>query len=181
MVSPKKVNTCRQSNPIDLALSRLVAIVAILGIPAGLYGYFSAQHDKRSEVTFQLYKTFRDEPLRRDLNLLMSRWNLKRDQIVELLKQKKYDEITAILLSLMDEKTEEAFDHMDSFFLEVSSCIENRLCDNNAALTLFKDTADDLINAYGPYIIYLREQYSNEQIGTGIYRIRALTKELEWF
>ena len=56
-----KSSPAESDDPIGRLLSRLVAIAAILGIPAGLYGYFSAEHAKRVEKSFGLYDDFRSE------------------------------------------------------------------------------------------------------------------------
>jgi hypothetical protein len=44
---------------LDRFLSRAVAFIALIAIPAGLFGYFSGHHTKRVETTFELYKAFK--------------------------------------------------------------------------------------------------------------------------
>jgi hypothetical protein len=68
-----------------------VAISTIIGIPAGLYGYYSNQHDKRVEKTFEFYRTFRSDSLQKDWSLLIGRWNTKAQEARTLVRQRNQE------------------------------------------------------------------------------------------
>jgi hypothetical protein len=163
---------------VDIWISRAVSVFTILAIAGGLYGYFSSQHDKRVEKTFEFYKSFRTDPLRKDFALLISRWNEAADKAKPLLDQEKDDQLSVLIISLVSDKDGgEAFSHIADFFEELNSCVEHSLCDRNSAVALLKDSADEFIEPYGAYIAVLRKTYSNETIGAGVYKVRSMKTE----
>jgi hypothetical protein len=160
-------------------LSHLVSIGTICAIVGGLYGYFSSRHDVRVEKTFNFYKTFRSEPLRKDWALLISRWNGSADKAKPLLDAQKYDELAALVVTLVnDDSGRQAFGHVVDFFDEFYSCVEHSLCDRNSGVALLKDPADEFVEPYGAYISYLRKKYGNNTIGSGVYNVRSMS--MEW-
>ena len=155
-------NNSEQTTALDRLLTRAVALAAIIGIPAALYGYFSSQHDKRVDTTFTLYKSFRSDGMQKSLSLLTERWNTKAAAVEELLTQNDQKGLSSLTLSLVaDEKGRTAFDQISSFFDEVSNCVGNSLCDNNTAYAMFQHQAFQLSSAYGYYIMYARETYKD--------------------
>ena len=166
-------------------LGYCVAVVAILGIPAGLCGYFAGEHTKRVQNTFEFYKDFRSQAFQEKYQTLIN------------LAEKKDDEIDRIMTGLRDNvperdrkvlgviieiaETGDGPKNMSAallFFDGLAACVNKGLCDRNAAVALFNGPSGDLASAYGPYILYIRAKYRNEKYGTGLFQTRAL--ETEW-
>ena len=180
MKSPHKMESKDAAN--QSWLSHAVSVFTILAIVGGLYGYFSSQHDKRVEKTFEFYKSFRTDPLRKDWALLISRWSESADKAKPLLDQEKYDDLSTLVISLVSDKDgSEAFNHIADFFDELNSCVEHSLCDRNSAVALLKESANEFIEPYGAYISFLRKKYGNETIGSSIYKVRSMTTEWSLF
>jgi len=171
-----------KDDAVGRILSYFVSILTICAIVGGLYGYFSSQHDKRVEKTFEFYKTFRTDPLRKDWALLISRWNESADKVKPLLDQQEYDELAALVITLVsDNSSRQAFGHIVDFFDEFYSCVENSLCDRNSGVALLKDSAGEFIGPYGAYINFLRNKYGDETIGSSVYKVHSMTKEFSLF
>jgi hypothetical protein len=171
-----------EKDAIEKFLSYLVSIFTICAIVGGLYGYFSSQHDKRVEKTFDFYKTFHTDPLQKDWALLITRWNDSADKVKPLLDQKKYDELATLVISLVDDNSgREAFGHIVDFFDEFYSCVEHSLCDNNSGVALLKVSAEEFIGPYGAYISSLRNKYGNNAVGSGVYKVESMTKQFSIF
>jgi len=163
-----------------LILSYLVAISTVIGIPAGLYGYFASQHDKRVETTFEFYKQFRADAFQQDWTLLITRWNANAADAQGRVAQGDMQGLQNLVVSLVsDDKGSAAMERVLSFFDELSACVENALCDHNAAYGLLKDQAEQMADAYGPYIVFIRDKYKNVNYGSGLIKARALTKEFD--
>jgi hypothetical protein len=172
----------KEDDALARGLSYLVSIFTILAIVGGLYGYYSSQHDKRVEKTFEFYKTFRSDPLRKDWALLISRWNASADRAKPLLDQKNYDALGEVAVSLVDDDAgKEAFSHIVDFFDEFYSCVEHRLCDKNSGIALLKSSAREFIGPYGAYIQALRKKYAEGTIGSGIYKTGSMAPEPDGF
>jgi hypothetical protein len=175
-------NNSEQTTALDRLLTRAVALAAIIGIPAALYGYFSSQHDKRVDTTFALYKSFRSDGMQKNLSLLIERWNTKAPAVEKLLTQNDQNGLSLLAVSLVsDEKGRIAFDQISSFFDEVSNCVQNSLCDNNTAHAMFQSQASQLVGAYGYYITYARQTYENDQYATGLFSVKSLDKKFDFY
>jgi hypothetical protein len=169
-------------DPLGRILSYLVAISTIIGIPAGLYGYFSSQHDKRVEKTFEFYKTFRSAELEKNWSLLIGRWNNNAKEARALIAQGKTAEFDDFVIGLVAEAPGPgAMEHVLSFFDELSACVSNSLCDGNTAYALFKEPAHQFAGAYGPYVLHVRQEFGNQKYGTGLFQTRALERTLDIF
>ena len=57
----------------------------MLGIPTGLYGYYSGEHSKRVQNTFEFFKEFRSEEVLGKYQALIDRYNEKADYIKNLM------------------------------------------------------------------------------------------------
>jgi hypothetical protein len=163
----------------EKALSYVVSVLTILAIVGGLYGFYSSQRDKRVEKTFEFYKTFRADPLRKDWASLMTRWNKSAQKAKSFLDQNKDDDLAALVLSLFDgdDEGKDAFGRVADFFDEFNSCIEHSLCDKNSAIALLEQSAKEFVGAFGPYISVLRKEYGDEKFGSGIYKVKDMTPE----
>ena len=169
-------------DPLGRILSYLVALCTIVGIPAGLYGYYSNQHDKRVEKTFELYKAFRSTSLDDDWSLLIGRWNQKAAEAKNLLRQNKQEEYKNLVIGLFAESPgPRAMERTLSFFDELSACVNNSLCDRNTAYALFQEPAYQFAGAYGPYVVTVRQEFNNKKYGAGLFQARSLEKTFSLF
>lgn len=169
----------QENDALGRILSYLVALATIVGIPAGLYGYFAGQHVKRVEKTFDFYKSFRSDPVQKQFGLLVARWNAASDKLKTLTDQNNDEEIRELATSLVaDQEGGTAFEEVLSFFDDLSACVEASLCDRNAAVAVLQKPASQVGSMFGSHILYVRDKYGNEEYGTGVFRIRALKKEI---
>jgi len=172
----------KENDSLGRILSYLVAISTIIGIPAGLYGYFSGQHDSRVEKTFEFYSNFRSGELEKDWSLLIGRWNDRAKEAQALVAQNKHAEYAQFVRSIVGESGgPAAMERILSFFDELIACVSNSLCDNNTAYALFKEPAYQFASAYGSYVIYIRQEFDNKKYGTGLFQTRALEKSMSIF
>jgi hypothetical protein len=172
----------QRDDPLGRILSYLVALATIVGIPAGLYGYFAAEHARKVEKTFEFYKDFRGETFQKDLKLLIQRWNSKADEVNKLIAQGHEEGMRELTTSLVtDEEGRKAFAGVLSFFDALSACVEASLCDRNAAVALLKVPATQITSAFGSHIIYIRETNGNGNYGTGLFKMRALEPGISIF
>jgi hypothetical protein len=172
----------KRDDPLGRILSYLVAITTIIGIPAGLYGYYSNQHDKRVEKTFEFYRTFRADSLQKDWSLLVGRWNAKAQEAQTLVRQGNQPAFEKFVILLVDDKEgAPAMEHVLSFFDELTACVSNSLCDQNTAYALFEEPARQFAGAYGTYVLHIRQQFNNGQYGSGLFQSRSLRKTISFF
>jgi hypothetical protein len=174
--------------PDDLlgrVLGYFVAVVAILGIPSGLYGYFSGEHTKRVQNTFEFYKDFRSPGIQDKYQTMINRHDEKASTIANLMEQYRGNvpERDRQVLEVINEFVEsgDGLKNMSTvllFFDGLATCVNSSLCNHNAAVALFNLPAREFASAYGPYIMFIREKYKNEKYGTGLFQTRAL--ETEW-
>ena len=158
-------------------LSFLVSISTIIGIPVGLYGYFSSQHKDRVGATFQFYKEFRSEQTQKDWSLLINRWNAKAQDARTIVRSGNDKELSDFVETLVsDSDGSAAMERVLSLFDEMSACVDNSLCDRNAAYALLKVPADEFAAAFGPHIFLIRKEFGNDQYGVGLLRLRAIKK-----
>jgi hypothetical protein len=158
-------------------LSYLVAVTTIIGIPAGLYGYFAGQHKDRVEKTFEFYKVFQSEPVQRDWSLLIGKWNEKAPEAKAIgLKGDAKADLDLIESLMSDQQSSAAFERLLAFFDAAAACVENSLCDQNAAHALLKDPAKQLASAYGPHVLLIRKEFGNPKYGTGLFQTRSIEK-----
>jgi hypothetical protein len=156
-------------------LSYLVAITTILGIPVGLYGYYSSQQANRVNRTFDFYKDFRSDTLQKDFSLLVEQWNAKAADVEALLEKNDESGLGQLVTSLLQsDEAQTALAQLVLFFDETYSCVDKALCDNNAAFALLKNPADQIFFMYGSYLTTVRQH--NPNYATGILKVRALTK-----
>jgi hypothetical protein len=162
-----------------------VAVVAILGIPVGLCGYYAAEHTKRVQNTFEFYKDFRSQAFQDKYQALIGAADEKaavidgvmvelRDNVTE--RDRKVLEVVAGFA-----ESNNGVKNLSAallFFDGMAACVTNALCDRNATVALFNVPARELASAYGPYILFIRERYNNQKYGTGLFQTRAL--ETEW-
>jgi hypothetical protein len=175
-------NDGKSTTKLDRLFTRAVALAAIIGIPAGLYGYFSSQHDKRVETAFAFYKSLKGDRIQKDWALLANRWNVKEDEVNKLLAQNDQKGLRRLTVGLVsDEQSRTAVEEIGSLFDEVSGCVQSGLCDHNTVYAMLKDPADQFVSMYGYYIIHIREGYKNEKYGSGLFRIRAMEKKFNPF
>lgn len=167
-------------------LSYCVAVVAILGIPIGLCGYYAAEHAKRVQNTFEFYKDFRSQAFQDKYQVLITLAEDKSDDIDRLMNQHRDNvpERDRLVLEVVTGYAESNNGGKNLsaallFFDGLVACVNSGLCDRNAAVALFNGPARDLASAYGPYIVFIRGKYRNNQkYGTGLFQTRAL--ETEW-
>jgi hypothetical protein len=175
-------NNREETTALDRLLTRAVALTAIIGIPAALYGYFSSQHDKRVDTTFALYKSFRSDQIQKNWSLLIDRWNAKAADVDKLLAQNDQEGLRRLTVSLVsDEKSQSAFAQVISFFDEASKCLESGLCDNNATQAMLQDQAYQFASAYGYYIMDTRQTYHNDQYAAGLLIVRSLKRKFDFY
>jgi|HubBroStandDraft_2_1064218.scaffolds.fasta_scaffold373192_2 hypothetical protein len=155
-------------------LSSLVAITTILGIPAGLYGYFSSQHASRVSRTFDFYKDFRGDP-GKDFKFLVAGWNARAEEEKSLAQKGDEAGVKSLVSSLLtNNQTQTAVTELVLFFDEVYSCVDNSLCDRNTAVALFQSPASQFFSMYGSYFQDVRE--TNPTYAIGVMKLRNLTK-----
>ena len=164
------------------ATSIIVSIFTILAISGGVWGYFSSQHDARVAKTFEFYRSFHSDQLQRDWTLLISRWNASADKAKPLEDAQKYDELSTLIISLVnDDSSRNAMTDILDFFDEFSSCVSHSLCDRNSGVALLTDRAGEFIGPYGAYISYLRSKYGDKTIGAGVYRVHSMKTRVSVF
>jgi hypothetical protein len=100
-IAMPKTDRPSRSDTLAKVLSYLVAITTILGIPVGLYGYYSSQHASRVDRTFDFYKDFRGETLQKDFSLLVAQWNEKSAEVESLLAKKDETGLSQTVASLL--------------------------------------------------------------------------------
>jgi len=175
-------NPRHRDDPLGRILSYLVAITTIIGIPAGLYGYYAGERTKRVERTVEFYKDFRAEAFQKKWGLLTDRWNKKASEVNKLLDESNYVDLRLLVTSLVeDESGRGALTQVILFFDGLSACVENSLCDGNAAVALFKDPASEFFSIFGSHLIYVRGLYGNHDYAIGISKVRALEKRASIF
>ena len=175
-----------RTRPPDDRLSRiltnLVAVAAILGIPSGLYGYFASAHAQRVDKTFAFYQDFRSTDFQTKYLLLMGRWNAKADQAAQLTKAGDQDGLRKLESAVVaDADGQAAFNQVMLLFDGLSACVDNGLCDNNAAASLLRQPAAEIASALGSHIAYVRKTHGNTTYGSGIFKTRALEKSWSVF
>jgi len=183
-----KSETPRSDDPLGRILGYCVALVAILGISAGLYGYYSGEHSKRVQNTFEFFKEFRTEGVLGKYQALIDRYNEKADFIKNLMVQhrenvQERDRLVLESIQALIAKADglEEFSAVLLFFDQLAACVENSLCDNNSAVALFNLPAREFASAYGPYIVSIRDRYKNTEYGTGLFKTRALATRWSLF
>ncbi len=160
---------------LSRVLSYLVAITTILGIPVGLYGYYSSQLASRVDRTFDFYKDFRSDTLQKDFSFLVEQWNAKAADVEALLAKNDEPGLAQLVAALLQtDQAQTALAQLVLFFDETYSCVDKSLCDNNAAYALLKNPADQIFVMYGSYLTAVRQH--NPNYATGILKVRALTK-----
>jgi hypothetical protein len=160
---------------IGEATSIIVSVFTILAISGGVWGYFSSQHDARVAKTFEFYRSFHSDQLQRDWTLLISRWNAAADKVKPLEDAQKYDKLSDLIISLVnDDPGRNAMADILDFFDEFYSCVSHSLCDRNSGVALLTDRAGEFVSPYGAYISYLRKEYSDDTIGAGVYNVRQM-------
>jgi hypothetical protein len=171
---PKTEHPSR-SDVLSRILSYLVAITTILGIPIGLYGYYSSQQASRVDRTFDFYKDFRSDILQKDFSLLVEQWNAKAADVEALLEKNDEAGLGQLVSSLLQsDEAQTALTRLILFFDETYSCVDKALCDRNAAFALLKDPANQIFYMYGSYLTTVRQH--NPSYATGILKVRALSK-----
>ena len=164
-----------RSDGLSRVLSYLVAITTILGIPVGLYGYYSSQQANRVNRTFDFYKDFRSDTLQKDFSLLVEQWNAKAADVEALLEKNDEAGLGQLVTSLLQsDEAQTALAQLVLFFDETYSCVDKALCDNNAAFALLKNPADQIFYMYGSYLTTVRQH--NPNYATGILKVRGLSK-----
>jgi hypothetical protein len=170
-----KTEQSSRSDRLSRILSYLVAITTILGIPVGLYGYYSSQQASRVDRTFDFYKDFRGDTLQKDFSLLVEQWNAKYADVAALLEKNDEAGLGQLVMSLLQsDEAQTALARLVLFFDETYSCVDKALCDNNAAYALLQNPADQIFFMYGSYLTTVRQH--NPNYATGILKVRALTK-----
>ncbi len=125
--------------------------------------------------TFDFYKDFRSDAFQKNWTLLIKQWNSKADDENKLIQAKDYDGLRKLTLSLANNAgVQEALAQTVLFFDEVSSCVDNSLCDRNAAAALFADPAGQIVSSYGYYFVEVQKM--NKLYAVGIFEIRNLEK-----
>jgi hypothetical protein len=156
-------------------MSYLVAATTILGIPIGLYGYYSSQHASRVDRTFTFYTDFRSTTLQNDFNLLIANWNAKTAEAMQLLQKNDANGFNQLVGSLLQTEQEQtALNELILFFDGTYSCVGNSLCDSNATIALLQEPANQIYSAYGSYLA--NAQQKNPNYALGIVKIRSLAK-----
>lgn len=169
-------------DPITRILGYLVAIAAILGIPGGLYGFFSAEHAKRVEKTFEFYSEFRGEAFQKNWSYLIGKWNAQADEVKKLTDANDQEGIRKLASAIaMDEAGRKSFEEVLGFFDGLAACVETSLCDGNSAAALLRLPASDFASAFGPHIIFVRKMFGNTEYGTGLFQTRALERRWSLF
>jgi hypothetical protein len=175
-------NSGAQTSRLDSFLSRAVAFLAIIAIPAGLFGYFSSHHVKRVETAFELYKAFKSSPTQDHWMLLMRRWNEKAAEADALLGANDQQGLLRLTRSIVsDEQGLAAFEGIASFFDGLSACVDSNLCDRNTAAAMLKHSAHEFVGAFGSYIIDVRQTHKNSTYCSGLFKINALEKRFNLF
>ena len=165
---------------LGTALSYLVSITTILGIPLALYGYLSAQQTSRVDRTFEFYKDFRDTHLQDDVNLLLEKFNAKADEVKKLLANNDDAGLTKLQSSLLqDANANAALTRVVVFYDAVGPCVAHTLCDADATVALLQLPAQQLVSGYGAYVASQRQ--SGSPFGGGIYIVNGLpAKSNSW-
>jgi hypothetical protein len=169
----------RRSWNLGTVLSYLVSMTTILGIPIALYGYLAAQQSSRVDRTFEFYKDFRDAALQEDVNLLVEKFNAKADQVRKFLANNDEAGLTQLEKSLVqDAKADAALSRVVVFYDAVGPCVAHSLCDADATVALLKLQAQQMVSAYGAYV--LSQQQSGSPFGSGIFIVNGLTPSSSW-
>ncbi len=184
-VTGTETETAKRDDPLGRVLGYCVAVVAILGIPSGLYGYYAGEHAKRVQTTFEFYKDFRTDNFQKKYQAMTNRADAKADIIKGLMdkyrgnpEERDRQVLEAVKGLIATEDGLKNTSEVLLFFDVLATCVNTSLCDRNAAVTLFKLPALEFASAYGPYIMHIRYAYGNETFGTGLFQTRAM--ETEW-
>jgi hypothetical protein len=173
---------------VGRVLGYCVAVVAILGIPIGLCGYYAGEHAKRVQNTFEFYKDFRSQAFQDKYQALIGAADEKAaviDGIMTEFRENAPDRDRKVLEVVTGfTESNNGVKNLSTallFFDGLAACVNNGLCDRNAAVTLFNVPARDLASAYGPYILFVRARFNNKTYGTGLFQTRALDSEWSFF
>jgi hypothetical protein len=179
-IAMSKTDPSRRDDILGKILSYLVAATTILGIPVGLYGYYSTQAANRVDRAFEFYKDFRGDALQKDFSLLVDNWNSHADDVTNLLRGHDEVGLSQLVDSILQPDPERtALTELVMFFDGVYSCVDNSLCDRNTTIALLQSTAGQVFSMYGSYLINVRQKNSTYAIG--IIKVRALTKAWSLF
>jgi hypothetical protein len=164
----------RHSETLGTILSYLVSMTTILGIPVALYGYLSAQQSSRVDRTFEFYKDFRAADLQDDVNLLVEKFNGKADEVSKFLANNDEAGLTELEKTLLqDAKANAALSRVVVFYDAVGPCVAHSLCDADATVALLKFQAQQMVSAYGAYVV--SQQQPQSPFGSGIFIVNGLT------
>jgi hypothetical protein len=159
---------------LGTVLSYLVSMTTILGIPVALYGYLSAQQSSRVDRTFEFYKDFRAADLQDDVNLLVEKFNSKADEVSKFLANNDEAGLTELEKTLLqDAKANAALSRVVVFYDAVGPCVAHSLCDADATVALLKFQAQQMVSAYGAYVV--SQQQPQSPFGSGIFIVNGLT------
>ena len=181
----RTTNPVAREDRLGRVLGYCVAVVAILGIPIGLSGYYAGEHTKRVQNTFEFYKDFRSQAFQEKYQSLINVAEIKDGEIDRIMTQfrdnvaERDRKVLEIVVDIAE--AGDAPKNMSAallFFDGLAACVSNGLCDRNAAVALFNVPSRELASDYGPYILYIRAKYQNGKYGTGLFQTRAL--ETEW-
>jgi hypothetical protein len=175
--------TADRPHAVDRFLSRAVALVAIVTMPAGLFGYYQHQHERRVETTLDLYRSFKNGEPQKNWSFLATLWTQQSQVVENALKEKDKD--TALLnitSDIIDQKAgAPALAQVLSFFEEVSTCVENSLCDYNAAHALFHNLAHECTGYFGSYILDKRNRPGYQHYADGLIKVNKMIKRPSLF
>jgi hypothetical protein len=151
-------------------LERLAKLVQngtiVCGIFAGALALLGNQYDRRVQRTLDMRKEY-IETIRRDYVSLIDDWNENPDTPKVLTGT--VAEQKAIVLAFFAVRSERTkLDNVIDFFDTLYFCIDNRACDRNTALYLFKPVARSVFEISAPYIAELRVRDRDAQFATGV-------------
>jgi hypothetical protein len=164
-----------RSEIVGAVLNYLVSIMTILGVPIALLGYFAVQQQSRVDKTFEFYKSFHAEGVLEDVNLLVEKYEAKKDEIKKVLAtpdQKGLEKLQESLV-MQDAKANAALIHVIKFYDGVGPCIDHLLCDGDAAIALLQAPASEVVSGYGAYLHGLQKDGST--FATGVFTVNNLT------
>jgi hypothetical protein len=155
-------------------LSYLVSITTILGVPIALLGYFAVQQQSRVDRTFEFYKSFHAEGVLEDVNLLVEKYQAKKDEIKKVLATTGVEGIKKLQESLVmqDAKANAALIHVVKFYDGVGPCIDHLLCDSDAAVALLQEPASKIVTGYGAYLS--AQQTDGSTFAKGVFTVGQL-------
>jgi hypothetical protein len=154
------------AEPIERAAKLAQNITIIVGVFAGIVTVVTNQYERRVQRTLDLRKEYIDK-IRPDYLALTDQWDADPESAkvltVDIPQQKQI-----VLKFFQDAAHRRELENYLDFFDTMYTCIDNRACDKNTALYLFKAHARSIFEFAAPYIYELRKLDRDPSVGEGL-------------